>query len=77
MNLGQVLGVATTTVELPRICDPYIRTFIKFGSRNNVAEDVQRLQMFFNQFEGASLDVTGVYNQPTLEAASNTPTINP
>lgn len=67
LNLGQILGVATTTITAPLVCDPYLKSFIKFGATNN-SDDVQRLQTFFNQLEGASLAVTGVYDQPTQTA---------
>lgn len=66
LQTGQVLGVATVAPE-PRICDPYIKTFIKLG-RANDRDDVGRLQSFLNQFEGATLEVTNEYDLPTFAA---------
>lgn len=66
-----VLGAATTTpqysIEEIAACDRYLTAFIKTGQDND-ASQVQRLQRFLNDFEGASLEVNGFYGTTTLAA---------
>lgn len=61
--------VATTTplysVEEIAACDTYLTAFIKMGNANDI-EQVKRLQRFLNDFEGARLTVSGVYDADTL-----------
>ncbi|MBI2120898.1 MAG: DUF5011 domain-containing protein [Parcubacteria group bacterium] len=48
----------------------YLREFIKFGANNN-PEEVKKLQIFLNSFEGANLDATGFYDVATLHAVNS------
>ncbi|OGZ46559.1 MAG: hypothetical protein A3J54_02605 [Candidatus Ryanbacteria bacterium RIFCSPHIGHO2_02_FULL_45_13b] len=42
-------------------CVEYLKSYIKFGAVNN-SDDVRRLELFLNTFEGFSLPVDGIYN---------------
>lgn len=64
-STGETLGAATTTPALS--CDTYLTTFIKFGAQND-AEQVKRLQHVLKNFEGATVEENGVYDQATLAA---------
>lgn len=60
---GIVLGAATTTES----CDTYLTAFIKAGNKND-PEQVRRLQAVLRDFEGADIEVNGVYDAATLAA---------
>lgn len=63
---GQIL--ATTTSGVPQeTCTQYLFEHIRRGARNNPVE-VTKLQEFLNTFEGATLAVTGVYDEPSYNA---------
>ncbi|MBI5457951.1 hypothetical protein HY971_04495 [Candidatus Kaiserbacteria bacterium] len=69
-----VLGVATTTALLPALvlkpkesCDMYVTSFIKSGAKND-ADQVRRLQHVLREYEGAKIEIHGVYDEPTLAA---------
>jgi hypothetical protein len=64
---GQVLGASTDTGGDSNTCPAFLTGFIKFGANNNV-EDVVRLQLFLNSYEGERLVVNGIYDMPTFEA---------
>jgi hypothetical protein len=57
---GRVLGASTE-------CGIYIGEYIKLGAKNN-PEEVNKLQSFLNEWTGASLKVTGIYDQATFNA---------
>lgn len=59
---GQVLGASTETP----FCEPYLKSFIKFGGQND-PEEVKKLQTFLNQFFETNIPVTGFYGTTTLE----------
>lgn len=59
---GSVLGTTT-----PIACDMYLTEFIKFGGNNN-PEQVKRLQHVLKNYEGASVEESGEYDQATLSA---------
>ena len=59
---GSVLGTTT-----PIACDKYLTEFIKFGGNNN-EEQVKRLQHVLKEYEGASIEESGMYDQATLTA---------
>ncbi len=58
---GEVLGAQT--------CPMYLTGYIRQGAQNDAGE-VAKLQVFLNQFEGQALQVTGVYDAPTLSAVN-------
>ncbi|MEI7480361.1 MAG: hypothetical protein WCJ59_01920, partial [bacterium] len=65
-------GQATTTPIAngnyqPVVCTPYLTGYIKQGSKNNL-EDVKKLQIFLNTYEGTSLVVDGVYKTVDMNA---------
>ncbi|MBM3272197.1 DUF11 domain-containing protein, partial [Candidatus Kaiserbacteria bacterium] len=62
---GTVLGAATAA---PASCDTYLTAFIRFGGKNDT-EQVKRLQMVLRDYEGAKIEVNGVYDAATLAAA--------
>ena len=62
LELSAVLGEITAGT-----CEQYLFEFIRFGSDNN-PEEVRKLQVFLNDFEGFDLEVNGVYDIPTFEA---------
>ena len=62
IELSAVLGQVTGTQ-----CEQYLLEFIKFGDNNN-SDEVRKLQEFLNDFEGATLDVNGVYDEATFAA---------
>ena len=55
-------------VQSPSECY-YLREFIKLGANNNPVE-VKKLQVFLNEFEGASLPITGFYSIADFNAVS-------
>lgn len=62
-NDGEVLGAETGE------CPMYLTGYIKYGAANDAGE-VAKLQVFLNQFEGATLNVSGTYDAPTLAAVN-------
>ena len=46
----------------------YLRGFMKLGDVNNDPIEVKKLQVFLNEFEGAKLDVSGIYDIKTRDA---------
>jgi len=61
-NAGEVLGAQAE-------CPMYLTGYIKQGADNDAAE-VTKLQVFLNNFEGASLPITGNYGPQTLAAVN-------
>lgn len=55
---GEVLGEAT--------CGLYLLEYIKYGAYNN-PEEVRKLQKFLNDYMGANLPITGIYDLTTME----------
>lgn len=62
---GTVLGAATATPVTS--CDTYLTAFIRSGAKNDV-EQVKRLQTVLRDYEGAKIEVNGVYDAATLSA---------
>lgn len=62
---GQVKG-ATTIPVAP--CN-YLLEYIKLGANNN-PEEVRKLEVFLNQFEGENLIVNGIYEKADFDAVS-------
>lgn len=62
-STGETLGSSTSTIA----CDQYLTSFIKFGATND-EEQVKRLQHVLKDFEGAAVEVNGVFDQSTLTA---------
>lgn len=60
---GMVLGTTTTIKD----CNQYLTGFIHTGAQND-ANQVKRLQYVLHDFEGATLEVHGVYDAATLAA---------
>ena len=58
--------LSQTQVSL-KACSQYLFEFIRFGAENN-SEEVLKLQRFLNDFEGESLELTGVYDDATFTA---------
>lgn len=67
--VSQVLGASTTTGRVlgESICAPYIKSYIKFGAKND-KDDVMRLQTFLNEYLGLKLKVDGLYTASTYNA---------
>ncbi|MEY4747016.1 MAG: hypothetical protein RLZZ416_65 [Candidatus Parcubacteria bacterium] len=61
---GEVLGISTST---PESCDRFLTAYIKAGQENDSMQ-VKRLQVVLHDFEGAKIDVNGVYDGATLAA---------
>jgi len=61
------IGGSVEIPTAPTECDAYLTEFIRFG-RTNTPEQVRRLQFVLKEFEGASVEITGVYDQRTLNA---------
>lgn len=59
---GVILGAETE-------CPMYLTGYIRYGAQNDAGE-VAKLQVFLNNFEGASLPVTGTYGPQTLAAVN-------
>ena len=64
-SFGVVLG--TSTGPSQAVCDQYLTAFIRQGQYNN-PDQVRRLQIVLTQFEGAPIQVNGVYDNATLAA---------
>ena len=62
----RVIGVELNAL-IGGSCGQYLFEFIKINDVNN-PEEVRKLQIFLNDFEGFNLDVTGIYNQITYDA---------
>jgi uncharacterized repeat protein (TIGR01451 family) len=60
---GDVLGAATTSVA----CDPYLTSYLKQGA-NNDADQVRRLQVFFNTFTSSTVPISGVFDLTSQQA---------
>jgi hypothetical protein len=58
---GQVLGAST--------CEPYLKSYIKLGAKNDQTE-VIKLQIFLNEYMGADLTLTGIYDAETLASVN-------
>lgn len=58
---GEVLGISTSPSAS---CPRYLSTYMKHGEPNDPAE-VERLQMFLNQFGEIGIAVTGEFDIPT------------
>ena len=48
-------------------CAEYLTSYIKLGAANNT-DDVRRLELFLNTFEGFALPIDGVYSQADYDA---------
>jgi hypothetical protein len=81
-NGGEVAGTSTvntagtSTSPLNEVaststlsCTPYMTGYIKPGKKND-PDQVKLLQEFLNKYEGADIDVNGVYGPVTREAVS-------
>ncbi len=58
--------------ELPiqqSTCQDYLTEYIRYGADNN-KEEVKKLQIFLNEYEGEQLPVTGFYGEMTLSAVN-------
>lgn len=56
---GEVLGATT--------CEPYLTTYMQMGEAN-LKSDVEKLQIFLNEYMGENLKVDGIYGQATFDA---------
>jgi uncharacterized repeat protein (TIGR02543 family) len=67
--IGEVLGASTSTGEVlgESTCSPYMLKFVGYGHNNDTME-VSKLQMFLNEYLGASLPITGIFGNLTLAA---------
>lgn len=61
---GLVLGAST---DIPSCANPLLNDYIHYG-RSNKIEQVKKLQQFLNDTEGANLEITGIYDEPTMNA---------
>ncbi len=52
------------------VCAPYLTTDISFGSANNNAGDVTKLEQFLNIYQGEALVVNGIYEQADVDAVN-------
>jgi hypothetical protein len=65
---GQASPVPTSSSEgqssayTPSECTPYLTTFIRLGAQNDV-DEVKRLQVFLNEYEGELLFADGLYKE--------------
>lgn len=71
---GTVLGTSTaatgTIATSPtESCDWYLTAFIRVGQQNP-PEQVKRLQTVLHNFEGANLEINGVYDAATIAAVN-------
>ena len=64
---GQVLGVTTETDGSAAACEQYLHGFLRPG-RQNDQEQVRRLQTVLRNFEGAAIEVNGVYDEASIAA---------
>ena len=54
--------------EVAGICTPYLKTFIRFGAKNDI-EEVKKLQRFLRDVMGMKeVKVTGIYDRTSLRA---------
>lgn len=61
--------VSTTTSTTVSTTGVYLNSFLKFGSSSNNSNEVIKLQQFLRDYEGfTNLAITGVFDQPTLDA---------
>jgi hypothetical protein len=51
----------------PLVCEPYLKEHIHMSHENNPKE-VQKLEMFLNEFEHESLEIDGVYDRKDFRA---------
>ncbi len=65
----QVLGVSTTTGRVlgESTCAPYLKSYIKFGGKND-KDEVMKLQTFLNEYLGLNIKVDGKYTARTYRA---------
>ncbi|NLE07147.1 MAG: hypothetical protein GX627_00835 [Parcubacteria group bacterium] len=62
-SIGEVLGAST---DGSLMCEPYLKTYIKAGAKND-PEEVKKLQIFLNQFFEVNNPVTGFYGPITQD----------
>jgi hypothetical protein len=62
---GEVLGEETSAP----VCSEYLTSYIRFGADNDT-QQVTRLQTVLKDFEGAPIEITGVYDAATLAAVN-------
>lgn len=62
---GIVLGTSTSTPD----CSAYLSAFIRTGQEND-REQVRRLQYVLKEFEGAPIQINGIYDAATLAAVN-------
>ena len=67
MSLLEIIFVVYRQIITPTVCEVYLSQKIAYGAKNNKSE-VKKLQNFLNNFEGAVLKATGIYDLPTLNA---------
>ncbi len=62
--------VLTPSVKIsysPKECTPYITSFIEYGTKNS-PDEVRKLQVFLNMYEGEKLIVDGMYKKADVLA---------
>ncbi len=64
VDVGTFYGSSTPT--LPSICIS-INSYVRLGANNNPVE-VLKIQNFLRTYEGANIELTGIYDIPTFEA---------
>jgi len=57
----------TNTPYTPSECTPYLTTFIRLGAPND-ADEVKKLQVFLNEYEGELLVADGIYKEVDVAA---------
>lgn len=60
-------ATSSITTSTATSCFPYLTKYIKYQAIND-PEEVKKLQLFLNEFEGEKLNITGIYDRETLEA---------
>ncbi|MEI8249301.1 MAG: peptidoglycan-binding domain-containing protein [Candidatus Taylorbacteria bacterium] len=64
---GSFVGISANSIASTTTSCPLITTYMTFGGNNN-ASDVSKLQAYLKNVEGLNVDVTGVYDQKTVDA---------
>lgn len=62
-------GGGSASMSSDTECQPYLADYLKLGAVNN-PDEVKKLQVFLNNFEGAKLDVGGTFDQAAFDAVS-------